>query len=435
MVEAARRAKSLRRRMVAWLLAFSALISVLVFAVGTHVHEHAEHAAWRALLRSELAAIEEHSARDPSYRWQDSDTLRLFRLDGSQPVPEGLRGLHDGLHDNVHLDGRLSVVMIRPSQRFGRLALALDIEDFHELESFAERSAVLAGAVLIVVAGLAAWLGVGRLVRPLALFADDIGRLRAGAQAQRVEVPAGGSSELYVIADALNAYLKRNDQFVQRERVFITTASHELRTPVAVIVGAAGLALDNPELPPMARQQLQRILHTAQGVEQLIQLLLVLARDPRRLPALSERIELDQVVRQVVDDHAHLLGDKQLAIEFGALSPCVILAPPGVVEAAIGNLLRNAVENSDRGVIRVSLTADAVATIEDPGHGMAPEEISTIHARLARAGGEGQAPGIGLELIARLCEHLGWKLAFAPRQPQGTEATLDLGCSRPREGA
>ena len=124
-----------------------------------------------------------------------------------------------------------------------------------------------------------------------------------------------------------------------------------------------------------------------------------------------------------------LLGDKQLAIEYSGVSRCAILAPPGVVQATIGNLLRNAIENSDSGVVRVSLLADAVATIDDPGHGMIPEEISAIHARLARGADRGQPEGIGLELIARLCEHLGWRLAFATRQPQGTRATLDLGSS------
>lgn len=432
MSERARRPASLRRRMIAWLLAFAGLVSLLVFAIGTYVHEHAEHAAWRSLLNSELTALEEHAAQDPGYRWQDSDTLRLYHLDADTAVPEALRGLHPGLHDDLRIDGRQSVVMVRRSETLGPVALVFDIEDFHELESFAERSALLGGFVLIVVTALAAWLGVGRLVRPLATLAGDIGRLRPGAPAQRIEVARGGSSELYVIADALNDYLERNAQFVERERAFIATASHELRTPIAVIGGATELALDNPDLPPRARQQMQRVLGTAQGVEQLIELLLVLAREPARLAAMSEKIDLEGVIRAVVDDHAHLLGDKQLAIAYGEVSPCTILAPPGVAQAAIGNLLRNAIENSDSGVVRVSLSADAVTTIDDPGQGMAPEEISAIHARLARRSGGEQADGIGLELIARLCEHLGWRLVFTPRQPQGTRATLDLGSSQAR---
>jgi hypothetical protein len=61
---------------------------------------------------------------------------------------------------------------------------------------------------------------------------------------------------------------------------------------------------------------------------------------------------------------------------------------------------------------------------------MSPEEISRIYAQLAR--GEGRdGGGIGLDLIARLCEHLGWTLQQQPCQPRGTLASLDFGTSRP----
>ena len=97
------------------------------------------------------------------------------------------------------------------------------------------------------------------------------------------------------------------------------------------------------------------------------------------------------------------------------------MAPLAIVQAAIGNLLRNAIENSDRGEISIALQPDGVVVIEDPGHGMSPEEISAIYARMARGGGR-EGNGIGLDLIARLCEHLGWILqdrtAHAARHPR-----------------
>ncbi len=220
MTERPRRPASLRRRMVLWLLAFTAVVSVLVFAVGIQVHEHAEHAAWRSLLGSELAAIEEHAARDPGYRWQDSDTLRLYRLDSTTDLPGELRGLADGLHDNVHVDGRLSAVMVRRSGRYGRLALVLDIEDFHEMESFAERLALLGGIVLIVVTGLAAWLGVGRLVRPLSVLAEDIAHLRPGAPGQRFEFHCQllVAQQVRVVFDHLPDHRVQFDRLGQRRQ-------------------------------------------------------------------------------------------------------------------------------------------------------------------------------------------------------------------------
>lgn len=419
----------LHRRLVWWLLAYLGLISVAVFSVGNYVHEHAEHSAWRALLNSELDSIINHVEHEPHYRWQDSDTLRLFTINDDPALPPVLRTLHPGLHDGVVINERSAAVMVRDTSR-GRLALALDINDFHELEEFATRWVMLAGVVMILVTVLMASIGVSRLVQPLRSLARHIHDLRPGVPGQRVDVDPRGSSELYVIADALNDYLRRNEQFVERERVFISTASHELRTPIAVITGAAELALEQPGVPERARQQMQRVHRSAQGVEQLIQLLLVLAREPTRLAALKERIALDELLPDIIDDHRHLLGDKDLQIELAPLPRVDIIAPLGVVQAAIGNLLRNAIENSGRGQIRLALSEQGVVTLEDPGLGMSPEEIAAVYARLAR-GDRNEQSGIGLELIARLCEHLGWGLTIEPSAPRGTRVLLDLGASLP----
>mgnify|MGYP000946496849 CR=1 FL=1 len=129
----------------------------------------------------------------------------------------------------------------------------------------------------------------------------------------------------------------------------------------------------------------------------------------------------------------HLLRDKDLTVSLRA-APVELVAPLAVVQAAIGNLLRNAIENSDRGVIELDVRAQGVVCVRDPGHGMPPEEIAAIYARMARGQLSDQG-GIGLALVARLCEHLGWTLHFSPVQPRGTLATLDLGASRSSQDA
>lgn len=422
---------TLRRKLLTWLVGYLALLTLVVFAAANYVHEHAEHAVWRALLNSELDSILSHTHSDPDYRWQDSDTMRLYRESDSGGLPEVLRELHPGLHDGKFVQGRDSALMVRQIPGQGRVVLALDITDFAALEGFITRLSVLAGIAMVIVTLLMAWVGMSRLVRPLSTLAGSISALRPEQGGQRVQVEPRGSAELEVIARSLNDYLDRNERFVQRERVFISTASHELRTPIAVITGAAELALEQADVPPRARQQLQRVRSTAVSVEQLIQLLLVLAREPSRLAALNERLALEQLLPEIIDDHRHLTTGKELRVVLARMPACDILAPMGVVQAAIGNLLRNAIENSDRGTIQVQLSAAAVVTIDDPGHGMTPEEIAAVYAQMAR-GERNVRGGIGLELIARLCEHLGWKLDIQSNPEAGTRVTLDMGASLPR---
>ncbi|MBD9534939.1 HAMP domain-containing histidine kinase [Stenotrophomonas sp. STM01] len=427
------RRSTLRRKLLGWLGIYLALITLVVFSAANYVHEHAEHAVWRSLLNTELDSVLAHMRMDRDYHWQDSDTLHLFIERGGAPIPESMATLHPGLHDGALFLGKQTAVMVRDTSDYGRVILALDITDFGELEHFITRWSLLAGVALVIVTLLMAWLGVARLVRPLSALASDIAALRPEQRGQRVAVDRRGSAEMEVIAGALNDYLQRNEHFVERERAFISAASHELRTPVAVISGAAELALEQPELPPRARQQLERVRGTAQGVEQLIQLLLVLARDPARLSAMSELLAVEQLLPEIIEDHRHLACGKELDMQLHA-EPCRIIAPMGVVQAAIGNLLRNAIENSDRGMIRISASAQAVVTIEDPGHGMSPEEVAQLYARLAK-GERNPGSGIGMDLIARLCDHLGWELTIQSQPERGTRVTLDMGSSLPPDSA
>ena len=414
----------LRRRILLALLGYAALLSLAVLAHGIYVNERAEQLVWETLLASELDQYVARSRADPAYRWSDTDTLRLYDRGDDERVPTPLRGLAPGVHDEVPVAGREHVVLVRQVDG-RRLVLSLEMAALEADE--VELGLTLAASALLVVALLGigiAW-GVDRLVRPLSEVARRISELRPDKDGERVGVPIDASAELVVIAESVNGYLDRHERFIERERAFVDSASHELRTPIAVIGGATELALSQPDVPDAVRGHLSRIRRTASDVEQLVSLLLVLAKDPARLAAISDRVRLDQLLPDVVEDHRHLTADKDLAVVLADLQPSEVVAPVQIVQAAIGNLLRNAIEHSDRGRILVRLEPDATVVIEDPGHGMSPEEVSTIYARMARAPRR-DGGGIGLDLIARLCEHLGWRLVIESGIGEGTRTTLSF---------
>lgn len=414
----------LKHRILRWLFIYAVLLSAAVLAGGYVIHERVEHLAWESLLRSELDYYGQRIQANPGYRWRDTDTLRLFGVAGAPPLPVNLTSLELGLHDDMVLDGVNSVVLIE--QIDGKpVAMALNLTQFEGVEGIITATVAAGTVIVILILGLVVMWRLGLVIQPLAMLARQIEELKPAEPDQKVVLDADASTELVVIAEAFNDYLRRNQSFVEREHAFIAISSHELRTPIAVIAGASELVLDQADVPSAARNQVARIHRTARKVEQLISLLLTLAKDPSRLPDSSDRVALDQLLPEIVEDHRHLTRDKDLTLVLEAMPACEIVAPLTIVQAAIGNLLRNAIENSDRGEIRISLQADATVVIEDPGHGMSPEEISEIYARLARGGGR-DGGGIGLELISRLCEHLGWKLAFSSVPGRGTRTTLRL---------
>lgn len=414
---------SLRRRILLSLLGYVVVLTLAVVAHGYLVNEHAEQLVWQTLLDTEMDHITKRQESDPSYRWVDTDSISLYDGRTAAPIPEELRSLPPGVHDDVMLGDVEHVVLVREVDD-QPVALALNIADLEQREADMWLTVFGSTATMVVLLGLGIGWSVNRLVRPIATMAGRIAGLRPDQSGQRIDVPDAASVELVIIADALNDYLQRHDRFTERERAFIDTASHELRTPIAVIAGASEVALQQRDLPAAARGQLSRIRRSARDVEQLISLLLVLAKDPARLPKTSDVVALDQLLLEIVADHRHLTRDKDLALAVAPLPSIEILAPLPIVQAAIGNLLRNAIENSDKGEIGIRLEPPATVVIDDPGHGMTPEEISAIYARMAKGGGDRGGGGIGLDLISRLCEHLGWKLELDSDGVRGTTSVL-----------
>lgn len=416
----------LQRALTTGVLAYVVLLSLAVIAQGWLVNERAERLVWESMLAIEMDYFLDH-AQAPGWAPRESGLIEFFAEGQGERAPAPLAELAPGLHDEVPIDGREVVALVRVHDG-QRVVLTLDITELERAEHEQLTMLALSSLLVVVLLGVVVAWGVARMMVPLRDLAQQIGQLRPDIPGQNVAVSKRASAELAVIADALNLYLVRQDQFVVRERDFIDSASHELRTPVAVIAGASELALEAGMSPP-ARTQVQRIQRTARSIEELISALLVLAKDPERLARTSDLIELDQLLPEIIDDHRHLCEEKTLDLKVSSLARCRVVAPIAIVQVAIGNLLRNAIENSDTGIITLELRPGAMVVIEDPGHGMSPEQISAVYGRGARSKTR-SGGGIGLDLVARLCSHLGWHLQIRPRPEQrGTRATLDLSSS------
>lgn len=422
---------SLRTRVTRWLVVYAALLSLAVFVHGQIVNSQAEDLTWQSLLQSELEHFIQRGDEDPNYRWTDTNTVQLFGDDEHSPIPAHFATFGPGIHDGVRVGDRDKVILVR-EVRGRKLVLALDITELQQHEDNVGLWMLGSNVLAIILLGLLVGWGLGRVLQPLTTLSNRIRRLAPDQPGQQIEVDPQASSEQAVITDSLNDYIRRNEAFVEREKQFINTVSHELRTPVAVIAGAADLASTPGASERMVQHQLGRIREIAASVEELISVLLVLAKSPDRLDSASELISLTELVQASARDHGYLCDDRALVIELDGDAQTVILAPAAVVGVVVGNLIRNAIESSDKGTIRIAVSEGAQVVIDDPGHGMTPEEISALYARMVK-GEARDGQGIGLELIARLCGHLNWTLTFESKPDgRGTRATVDMSSSLKR---
>jgi signal transduction histidine kinase len=190
---------------------------------------------------------------------------------------------------------------------------------------------------------------------------------------------------------------------LQREQAFVGDVSHELRTPVAVIRGAAEL-LARRELDPAARAQVARIREAARSAEELIELLLALAREETaHEPRIA--IALLPLVEKLLVRHTELLGNPDVEVEIDVAPQLRVLAPPVATEVVLSNLITNALRHGG-GTIAIAAT-EASITVSNSGPGR----------------NEDGGRGIGLDLVRRLCDVSGFTLTFASSE-NGTNATV-----------
>ncbi len=422
--------RTLRTRIALGLLLYSLLLSAAILLHGYLTNERIESVVWEALLSAELDRLIEHPAQGRVQPIPRTGTLVGYSRSLQGPddaMPAELRALSPGLYNSIELDGHMVAVLVRD---VGTERIFMTVE-VGEIESN-ERSlfgwvalSSLAGAVLL------AWaihVLSGRLLQPVSEFAAHVDGLDPDTRGHRIEVASQAGHEVATIAAAMNRYLERIDAFVERERGFIENVSHELRTPIAIIGGAADILEGRSDLPDAARKTVRRIRQTVDNIDQLIATLLVLAREPHRMRDGGECHRIEGLLPQLVTDHLYLAQDKALRFEIGTTVPSSIMAPAHVIQVTLANLLRNAIENSDRGTIELSIQPAGVVRILDPGHGMTPEELGRFYTAMARSGVERARSGLGLDLIRKICEHVGWTLDLQSSSA-GTHAILDMRAS------
>ena len=220
----------------------------------------------------------------------------------------------------------------------------------------------------------------------------------------RVSSAAVSDHEVRVLATALEEALARVHALLQREKAFVGDVSHELRTPVAVIRGAAEL-LERRALDPTAASQVHRIRDAARAGEEIIELLLALAREETAREQRSP-VPLLALAETLVLRHAGLLARSDARITVDIAPQTRVVAPPAAVEVVLSNLLANALRHGG-GAIVIAGDERAVS-VSDGGRGV--EE---------REGGR----GIGLNLVRRLCDVCGFTFAIESSE-SGTVATV-----------
>jgi two-component system OmpR family sensor kinase len=272
----------------------------------------------------------------------------------------------------------------------------------HALAAGAAARTLLPILLLVAALGLVIWIIIGRGLRPLKNVAQDVGQRSASALQPLAdsELP----SEVRPLVTALNHLLGQLDHALEMRRTFIADAAHELRTPLTAVqlqIQLARRATSDEERAAAFAQLdegVKRAIH-------LVQQLLTLARhEPELTGRSSEPVELAQLARQAVADHASIAEAKGIDLGVEGESPVWISGDFEALRAMLGNLIDNAVRYIQRGgkidVGVVSHGDRAVLTVTDNGPGIPAEFRDRAFDRFSRMDGSGElGTGLGLAIV------------------------------------
>jgi len=215
---------------------------------------------------------------------------------------------------------------------------------------------------------------------------------------------------------------------------FLTTAAHELRTPMTSIFGFTELLIHREHAPPVQRELLQRVHRQSRAMMDILDELLDLARIESRhaLDFQFRPAPLQALVRQTVGDFGVPEGREPPALSLPDI-PLWVHVDAGKLGQALRNLLSNDYKYSPGGggvALRVAANGQTHVDIEveDHGIGMAPQELERVAERFYRADKSGAIPGtgLGMAIVKEIIELMGGSLHLRSEPGRGTTATLRL---------
>jgi two-component system heavy metal sensor histidine kinase CusS len=421
-------------RRLSWMVAVQTFIGLALlcallwaFASSQFARKHAEQWEVKASIAKEIVrntmqlGEAEVIAKMTFYAMRRPDTyVVLLRADGSELYRDGTPTFD--IHSDRVLTNQFEIET-PANVAGGRIRGTMVL-------NCGEDRRMLAGIALALLAtALAGGLGVGLLVfrtvkRGLAPMMDLAAQTRAiDAQrlGQRLKL-AEPVEELQPAVDQFNALMGRLERAYVQLESFNADVAHELRTPLAALIGHTELALSRERSRSELEETLSSNLEELQRLSALVNDMLFLAQADRGAAARrGEPLSLATLARQVIEFHEAALEDAALEVRIDGDAAVAVDEP--LVKRALSNLIGNATRYAQPGTplaVRIVQAAPGEPVrleVENTGPAIAPEALPRIFDRFfrvdtVRCTAEGAHHGLGLAIVAAIARmHRGEPLA------------------------
>jgi two-component system, OmpR family, sensor kinase len=315
-----------------------------------------------------------------------------------------------------------------PVQRAGSTDVLVTGTSFDEslrLEEELEKALTFGLPLLALAVAVGGWLLTGAMFKPVRSMIEQADTISTREAGERLSI-SGGGEELRALAGRLNAMLDRIDDAAARERAFLDDASHELRTPIAIVRGELELARSRVS-DDEQRATYDSLLDEVERLERLAHNLLVLARSRSgNLTAGTTPVDLETVIDRAARAVGRRAENRHVSVR--CLGNGVVNGDESSLQRAMLNLLDNAVRYA-ASEVQVSVAEDRTfvdVTVADDGPGFPDDLLPHVFDRFTRDPGTGGGMGLGLAITSAIAAAHGGHMTAANRPGGGAELRLRL---------
>lgn len=284
----------------------------------------------------------------------------------------------------------------------------------------------------LILGGLGSWLLVRLGLRPVTTIAQTAQRIAQLSDLKERLAYRGPQDEIGRLATTFNLMMTRLEGAFEVQRRFVADTAHELRTPLATILGNVDLLLRYGQTPHRRKQALSSIKREGERTSRLVADLLLLAQADAGQRLELRPIELDEILIEVYEQAQEFADGLHFVVD--QCEPALILGDPDRLKQVLLNLIDNARKFTPlRGQIRLSLTCDgdqAQLTVTDTGSGIPPTDLPHIFERFYRVKGATQdgvrGTGLGLAIVKWIIEEHGGEICAQSQVGQGATFTIRL---------
>ncbi len=220
---------------------------------------------------------------------------------------------------------------------------------------------------------------------------------------------------------------------MDKQKRFIADASHELRTPTAVVISGLEVALSNKKLDfPTAKKTLENTLEEMREFSKLSNYLLDISKNDARVKIEYELVHINELIKSIIEKSKNLAKLKEINIEAKIESPATVYGNKIELSRVFYNILDNAIKyTSPRGTITISDKISLnkyILTVSDNGNGIPKDIIGKIFEPFFRgeASRSMEGAGLGLTLSKKIIENHKGTISIKSEENKGTNVIISL---------